>query len=68
MRGFIALHGNPYRKIGIDPDSRVQIDFGGSGVPETFVVDGRGVIRYQKIGPIADADIVDVLAALKTAS
>ncbi len=68
MRGFINRYGNPYRKIGIDPDSRVQINFGGSGVPETFVVDGKGVIRYQKIGPIADADMSDVIAALKAAS
>lgn len=68
MRGFIDRYGNPYQKIGIDPDSRVQINFGGSGVPETFVVDGKGVIRYQKIGPIADGDMPDVLAALKAAS
>ncbi|NIJ06640.1 cytochrome c biogenesis protein CcmG/thiol:disulfide interchange protein DsbE [Sphingomonas vulcanisoli] len=68
MRAFIARYGNPYRKIGMDPDSRVQINFGGSGVPETFVVDGKGVIRYQKIGPIADSEVGDLLAALKTAS
>lgn len=68
MRDFLTRHGNPYAKIGIDPDSRIQIDFGSSGVPETFVVDGKGVIRFQKIGPIADADIEDVVAAWKAAS
>ena len=68
MAEFLKRNGNPYTKIGIDPDSRIQIDFGSSGVPETFVVDGKGVIRFQKIGPIADAELGDIRAALKAAS
>ena len=39
-------------RIGSDPQSRVQIALGSSGVPESFVVDGKGIIRYQHIGPI----------------
>jgi cytochrome c biogenesis protein CcmG/thiol:disulfide interchange protein DsbE len=52
VRDFISRYGNPYAFIGADPESRVQISLGSSGVPESFVVDGRGIIRYQHIGPI----------------
>ena len=49
---FLARHGDPYDRIGSDPRSQVQIALGSSGVPESFIVDGRGIIRYQHIGPI----------------
>src|SRR3546814_621715 len=49
---FLARHGDPFAKIGFDDRSRVQMALGSSGVPETFIVDGRGVIRYQHIGDI----------------
>ncbi len=54
---FLADHGDPYRRIGSDPQSAVQIALGSSGVPESFIVDGRGVIRYQHIGPIEAGDV-----------
>ena len=59
---FLARHGNPYARIGSDVDSAVQLALGSSGVPETFVVDGRGIIRHQHIGDIRPEN-VDVLAA-----
>lgn len=49
---WLARHGNPYTLVGDDPDSRVAIDFGVTGAPETFLVDARGVIRYKHVGPI----------------
>jgi len=55
IRKFLAELGNPYAKIGLDPDDRAGIDWGVYGVPETFVVRGDGVIAYKHIGPI-DAD------------
>ncbi|MCY7339977.1 MAG: DsbE family thiol:disulfide interchange protein [Sphingomonas bacterium] len=61
VAAFLARHGDPFAAIGADADSKVQIALGSSGVPETFVVDGRGVIRAQHIGPIEAGD----LAALK---
>jgi cytochrome c biogenesis protein CcmG/thiol:disulfide interchange protein DsbE len=48
----LARHGNPYTRVGDDPDSHAAIAFGVTGAPETFVVDARGVIRYKQIGPI----------------
>lgn len=44
--------GDPYRRTGADLDGRVAIDWGVYGVPETFVVDTAGTIRYKRIGPI----------------
>jgi cytochrome c biogenesis protein CcmG/thiol:disulfide interchange protein DsbE len=64
---FLGQHGNPYRAIGSDVDSSVQLEIGSSGVPETFVVDGRGIIRHQHIGAITADDVPAILAALKAA-
>ena len=64
---FLERWGNPYQGIGLDNDSRVQLALGSSGVPETFVVDGRGVIRFQHIGPINEGDIDTILAAYEAA-
>jgi len=64
---FLAQHGDPYQRIGSDPQSAVQIALGSAGVPESFVVDGRGVIRYQHIGAIEPSDIPTILAKLEAA-
>ncbi len=64
---FLTRNGNPYARIGSDVDSRVQIAFGSSGVPETFVVDGKGIIRHQHIGDIRAEDVPDLLARLRAA-
>jgi cytochrome c biogenesis protein CcmG/thiol:disulfide interchange protein DsbE len=49
---WLARLGNPYDASFFDEDGRVGIDFGVYGVPETFVVDGNGVIRMKHIGPL----------------
>lgn len=64
---FLADHGDPYARIGSDVSSRVQISLGSSGVPESFVIDGKGVIRHQHIGDIQPQDIPEILKALKDA-
>ncbi len=56
-RSFLARFGNPYTAVGMDRRGRVGIDFGVYGVPETFVIDGKGIIRYKIPGPINDAII-----------
>lgn len=48
--------GDPYRRIGIDREGRTAIDFGVYGVPETYVLDKAGRIRYRQVGPIAPED------------
>lgn len=64
---FLARNGNPYSRIGADDVGEVQISLGSAGVPETFVIDGRGVIRHQHIGDIRQEDIPEILSALKAA-
>lgn len=54
---FLARWGNPYQRIGLDARSSLQLALGSSGVPESFVIDGKGVIRYQHIGDIRAEDI-----------
>ena len=54
--GWLKANGDPYKLSIVDQDGRVGIDFGVYGVPETFVIDKAGIIRYKQIGPLtADA-------------
>lgn len=64
LTDFLARNGDPYERIGSDPQSEVQISLGSSGVPESFIVDGKGVIRYQQIGPIEADDVPKILSKL----
>ncbi len=64
---FLRRSGNPFTAIGADDASQVQMAFGSSGVPESFVVDSRGAIRQQTIGPINPQDVPGVIAALRAA-
>lgn len=61
ITAFLARHGDPFQRIGSDPESRVQLALGSSGVPESFIVDGRGTIRYQHMGPIDPDDVPELL-------
>ena len=49
---WLRKHGDPYSLSAYDVDGKVGIDYGVYGVPETFVIDKQGVIRYKQIGPI----------------
>ncbi|MGB3796692.1 MAG: redoxin family protein [Alteraurantiacibacter sp.] len=64
---FLAIYGNPFTRIGKDDISEVQLAIGSSGVPETFVIDGNGVITYQHIGDIRDDDVAMLLDELRKA-
>lgn len=67
IRAFLARNGDSYERLGGDRDSRVQLALGSSGVPESFVIDGRGRIVLQHVGPIEDADVPRIIAAVKGA-
>jgi cytochrome c biogenesis protein CcmG/thiol:disulfide interchange protein DsbE len=68
-RSFLAELGNPFVRIGADKKGRVAIDWGVYGVPETYIVDGKGHIAYKHVGPLTP-EIVDkeILPALRAAS
>jgi cytochrome c biogenesis protein CcmG/thiol:disulfide interchange protein DsbE len=52
--GWLMQFGNPYKLSVVDADGRVGLDYGVYGVPETFVIDKAGVIRFKQIGPITE--------------
>ena len=67
-KNWLRQWGDPYSASLMDEDGRVGIDWGVYGVPETFIVDKKGVIRYKFIGPInqgtLDSEIVPLLREL----
>jgi cytochrome c biogenesis protein CcmG, thiol:disulfide interchange protein DsbE len=69
---FLAQQGNPYLLSALDLEGRVGIDYGVYGVPETFIIDKRGVIRHKQIGPITpealQEEILPLIAKLKAAA
>lgn len=52
--GFLRRYGNPYARIGVDLPGRVAIEWGLYGVPETYLVDGGGLIRWRWAGPLTE--------------
>ena len=67
-RAFLADLGNPYQRIDLDQDGRAGIEWGVYGVPETFVIDGKGIVRLRYPGPlVGDALTKIVLPAIEKA-
>ena len=65
---WLKRHGNPYTAVGADRNARVSLDWGVTGVPETFIIDADGSIRFKHAGPITpdvlQRDILPVLTQL----
>ena len=58
---FLETLGQPYAAAGADIDGRAGVDWGVYGVPETFVIDGQGFIRFKFVGPLSPEAISAVL-------
>lgn len=67
IEAFLSRNGDPYERIGDDKVSAVQLSLGSSGVPETFVIDGRGKIVKQHVGDIRPEEIPEILSTLQAA-
>jgi len=61
---WLAQLGNPYNVSMMDQEGRTGIDYGVYGVPETFVVDKKGIIRYKHTGPVSWQDVEKILIPL----
>lgn len=61
---FLVELGNPFLKIGADPNGRASIDLGVYGYPETFLIDPQGRIRYKHVGAIMPHDLVEKIRPL----
>jgi cytochrome c biogenesis protein CcmG/thiol:disulfide interchange protein DsbE len=66
---WLAQFGNPYQLSAVDADGRIGIDYGVYGVPETYLIDPEGVIRFKQIGPVTrevlEQKILPLAMALK---
>ena len=57
--------GNPFKKVGLDNEGMVSIEWGVYGLPETFIVDDSGVIIYKHIGPVMKEDVIEIKSLIK---
>jgi cytochrome c biogenesis protein CcmG/thiol:disulfide interchange protein DsbE len=68
-KGWLKQFGDPYTLSITDTNGRVGIDYGVYGVPETFVIDRNGIIRYKQIGPVTrealDSKILPLVRTLQ---
>ncbi len=71
-RRFLGRYGNPFAAVGADANGRIAVEWGVYGMPETFVLDGRGRIIYKHVGPLSpdvlDTKIVPAIIAARTAT
>lgn len=67
IAGFLTKFGNPFARIGLDTTGKTQIQLGSSGVPETFIIDGKGRIRHQHIGEVRAEDVPALMRQLAEA-
>ena len=63
-RAWLSQNGDPYTASIVDQDGRVGIDYGVYGVPETFVIDRAGIVRYKQIGPLSVEALQDKILPL----
>lgn len=63
---WLAQYGNPYQSVAVDTKGSAGLDWGVVGVPETFVVDKKGIVRYKFTGPVYDEAVDDILVPLIT--
>ena len=67
-REFLGELGDPFDRLGFDADGRVGIDWGLTGVPETYVVNGKGIIVAKHVGPLDDGIVQsEILPAIEAA-
>jgi cytochrome c biogenesis protein CcmG/thiol:disulfide interchange protein DsbE len=57
---FLAKHGNPYATLARDTEGRVGIDWGITGVPETYLIDAEGVVRWRFVGPLPNEAVAEL--------
>lgn len=61
---WLRKQGNPFQKIIFDPKGILAIDLGVYGVPESYLIDPQGIIRYKQIGPLTESIWLDIMAKI----
>ena len=67
-RAWLARLGDPFAHIGTDQDGTLALDWGLSGVPETYLIDARGIVRLHFRGPLTERDLGTILPLLRGGS
>ena len=67
-RAWLARLGNPFARAGYDLDGKLALDWGLSGVPETYLIDGHGIVRLHFRGPLTERDLGTILPLLRGGS
>ena len=57
--------GNPYKDILLDQNGRIAIDWGVYGIPETFIINSNGIIKYRHVGPITNKIYKKIILIIK---
>ncbi|MFK5984066.1 MAG: DsbE family thiol:disulfide interchange protein [Pseudomonadota bacterium] len=63
-KAWLKYFGNPYRAIAVDLEGNIGIEFGVYGVPETFIIDKKGIIRHKQIGPVSEQSLSETIIPL----
>jgi len=61
---WLAKYGNPYQSVAVDTEGTAGLDWGVVGVPETFIVDKKGIVRYKFTGPVDNKAVDKILVPL----
>jgi cytochrome c biogenesis protein CcmG, thiol:disulfide interchange protein DsbE len=64
-QAFLAAKGNPYARIGSDASGRTTVNWGVYGYPETYMLDGRGIVRFKQVGDIRPEQIPQILKTMQ---
>ena len=54
LSNWLKKLGNPYSNIAVDKNGKIAIDWGVYGLPETFIVNSKGIIKYKHVGPVTE--------------
>ena len=65
---WLARLGDPFTRLGFDQDGNIALDWGLSGVPETYLIDAQGIVRLHFRGPITERDLGTILPLLRGGS
>ena len=64
-KAWLEKLGNPYSSVVLDKNGKIGIDFGVYGIPETFLINSSGIIKYRHVGPITDKEYDKIILMLK---
>ena len=67
-RAWLARLGDPFKSAGYDLDGKLAVDWGLSGVPETYLIDAKGIVRLHFRAPIGPQELSQILAIVKAGS